>query len=28
VLEAIEGADDAPTAQMAAAVAELQQRVK
>jgi hypothetical protein len=28
VLEAIEGADAAPTAQMAAAVAELQQRVK
>jgi hypothetical protein len=28
VLEAIEGADDAPTAQMAAAAAELQQRVK
>jgi hypothetical protein len=28
VLEAIEEADDAPTPQMAAAVAELQQRVK
>jgi hypothetical protein len=28
VLEAIEGADAAPTPQMVAAVAELQQRVK